>query len=320
MKQQSQLVISPMAGISDAPFRCMALQHGADYGVFEMLTAQTKLWNTPKTKHRLKVVFSEPKRILQIAGAGTDVIREAVLSCIPLGLDAIEINMGCPAKKVCNVLAGSALLRDEALVVDILRVAVKYSAVPIFLKTRLGWDHNNKNILVIGQIAQDCGVESLTIHGRTRSDLYNNAASFDLIAQVKGQLDIPVFANGDITTPEKAKFVLDYTKADGLYIGRGALGKPWLFAQIKSYLATGSYSEYTDIAQIMGLILQHLGLIYNHYGECQGVRIARKHIKWYLQSNPHLFANLLINFIEFSRLEYTTEQIQYLQKISYKEK
>lgn len=307
------LIISPMAGVTDAPFRHLAIKHGADYGISEMLNAKASLWDSQKTQQRLKTHFKEPKRILQIAGASPEVMVEAALSCMSYDITALEINMGCPAKKVCNVLAGSALLKDEKLVADILTRVVKATNTPIYLKTRLGWDHSNKNILTIAGIAEDCGIKSLAIHGRTRSDMYNNQAQFDLIAQVKNKISIPVFANGDITTPEKAKLVLAQTLVDGLYIGRGALGRPWLFQQIKDYLATGTYQEFNSHTALLSLIMEHLNSIYTHYGEYLGVRISRKHVKWYKEQNPQALANL--NFSEFSPLETKELQLVYLQKL-----
>lgn len=307
-----KLVVSPMAGVTDAPFRYMAIKHGADYGVSEMITSQVELWDSQKTQQRLKSNFTEPLKIIQIAGATPDVIADAAKLCEKQHIDAIEVNMGCPAKKVCNVLAGSALLRDEKLVKDILLAATSSVKIPIFLKTRLGWDHDNKNIIKIAQIAESSGIKSLAIHGRTRADMYNGDASFDLIREVIKNIDIPVFANGDITTPEKACHVLEYTNARGLYIGRGALGKPWLFMDIKNYLSNIQIIKKTpdEVLQIMN---EHLPLIHDHYGDYMGVRFARKHVKWYLQANNEILSNAKISFEAFSKLETTEEQLDILQ-------
>jgi tRNA-dihydrouridine synthase B len=277
------LVLSPMAGVTDAPFREIARQMGADYTISEMITSQLHLWDSYKTKQRLDDRWNPSLKILQIAGASPEIIVDAAKKCEAIGADILEINMGCPAKKVCNVLAGSALLRDEILVASILDSAVKAVSIPVILKTRLGWDNNTKNILNISKIAQNSGVKSLTIHGRTRCDLYNGEASYDMIALVKQSLEIPVYANGDINTPEKAKYVLDYTKADGLYIGRGSLGRPWIFRQIKDYLANGSYTSFT-ITEILAVIIKHINNIYLHYPEVLACRYARKHLKYYLQN------------------------------------
>lgn len=314
MLQSTKLVISPMAGVTDAPFRDIARQCGADYGISEMITSQTKLWGNRKTKFRLRSHFIEKPKIIQISGASPEYVYEAAASCLGLGVDAIEINMGCPANKVCNVLAGSALLKDEALVAKILRAAVDAVDIPIYLKTRLGWDHNNKNILTIAQMAQDIGVKSIAIHGRTRSDFYNGEADFALIAEVKRRLQIPVFANGDIISPEKALQVMQQTDADGLYIGRGALGKPWLFQQIKDYFATGDYAT-PDKDFIIELMLQHIELIHQHYGEVLGVRYARKHFKWYLQANLSILGDITALFDVFAKIEDVDEQLAFIERL-----
>lgn len=313
-----QLVVSPMAGVTDAPFRTLAIKNGADYGISEMITSQTHLWDSNKTRQRLKSSNrGEPKSIIQIAGASPDVIAEAALACSKFkSLDAIEINMGCPAKKICNVLAGSALLRDSKLVESILNAAVNSVKIPIFLKTRLGWDHENKNITDIALIAENSGIKSLAIHGRTRADMYNGEASYDLIAKVKKLVSIPVFANGDIDSPEKAAMVIDLVNPDGLYIGRGALGKPWLFQQIKDYLSHGHYYQIDDINYLLDLILEHIQTIHEHYGEVQGVRFARKHFKWYLEANVLLFNNQHKSIFQgFSQIETADLQLEYISNI-----
>lgn len=306
------LVLSPMAGVTDAPFREVARQNGADYTVSEMVTSQIHLWNTYKTKQRLDDRWQPSLKILQIAGASPEVVVEAALKCQEIGADILDINMGCPAKKVCNVLAGSALLKDEILVSNILNSVTKAVSIPVTLKTRLGWDSNVRNITTIAKIAEEANIQSLTIHGRTRSDLYNGTASYDLIAEVKSQLKIPVFANGDIDTPEKAKYVLDYTKADGLYIGRGALGNPWLFRQIRDYLNTGSYSKTIDLEYIKQTIINHIKNIYIHYPEVLACRFARKHIKWYWQN---LFSDESIRKEKFSHFITAETQITQLELI-----
>lgn len=303
-----KLVISPMAGVTDAPFRQVALANGADYGISEMITSQTDLWESEKTQLRLKSHFKEPKKIIQIAGASPEVIADAARNALLHNVDAIEINMGCPAKKVCNVLAGSALLQNELLVADILAAAVMTVNVPIYLKTRLGWNHDNKNILKIAQISEDCGVKSLAIHGRTRCDFYNGDATYDLIAEVKQRVNIPVFANGDITSVEKALHVLQYTEVDGLYIGRGALGKPWLFQEIRHAMDKTPVKMLTS-SQIYNIIYKHIQAIHQHYGEFKGVRFARKHIKWYLQANPQIFIDSTALFAKFITIESSDDQL-----------
>jgi tRNA-dihydrouridine synthase B len=304
------IILSPMAGITDAPFRYIARKYGADITISEMLTAQSHLWDSPKSQSRLHDAWADDDvhKIIQIAGANPEIVAEAAVLCQTRGARRIEINMGCPAKKVCNVLAGSALLKDEGLVADILAKTVAAVDIPVMLKTRLGWDENRQNILTIARIAENSGISSLAIHGRNRCDLYNGEARYELIAEVKQNLKIPVFVNGDLTTPEVAKQVLEYTKADGAYIGRAALGQPWIFYQIKQYLAHGHYTEISS-QQKYTTILEHLELLYQHYGEGSGVRIARKHIKWYWQKlfdqKPALDCGLSeINKIETSKAQY----------------
>jgi tRNA-dihydrouridine synthase B len=301
-----------MAGVTDAPFRYLATKLGADYAISEMITSQTHLWQSNKTTRRLKSNFIETPKIIQIGGASPDVVADGARACAEdAGADIIEINMGCPAKKVCNVLAGSALLRDEKLVADILATAVSAVKIPVYLKTRLGWDNDNKNILTIAKIAEESGIQSLTIHGRTRCDYYNGSASYNLIAEAKANSKIPVFANGDIDTPAKALEVWKLTQTDGLYIGRGALGQPWLFQQIKDYIQSGSFKQ-PDLEFILNLMLEHTELIHQHYGDVLGVRIARKHIKWYLEANANLFSERETKFAHFAQIESTSEQLTYL--------
>ncbi|RTK94871.1 MAG: tRNA dihydrouridine synthase DusB [Neisseriaceae bacterium] len=309
-----KLVVSPMAGVTDAPFRDIALSQGADYAISEMITSQTQLWNSAKTQQRLKNIDKQSNKIIQIAGASVDVIIEAVELCNTLNLDAIEINMGCPAKKVCNVLAGSALLKDPQLVKNILLAAVSHSKIPIYLKTRLGWNEEDKNILYIANMAQDVGVQSLAIHGRTREQMYNGLASYDLIKQVKQQLSIPVFANGDIDSPDKAFDVLDFTGADGLYVGRGALGRPWIFKQIKCKLNSKLVTE-PDIYTKIQIITEHIKQIHEHYEDFMGVRIARKHMKWYLEKNPDLCVSAKETAAKFVQLETSDSQINFIGEL-----
>jgi tRNA-dihydrouridine synthase B len=304
-----------MAGVTDAPFRYLTLQHGADYAVSEMVTSQINLWNSTKTQRRLKTHFVENPKIIQIAGGSTEVMIEAARHCALNGATAIEINMGCPAKKVCQAAAGSSLLKNENLVQQILSETVKSVEIPVYLKTRLGWDSEHKNIEKIAQIAEDSGIQLLTIHGRTRDQRYNGEASYELIKTVKQQLKIPVFANGDITNPEKALQVLEQTGCDGLYIGRGALGQPWLFQQIRAYLSSGKYELVHDKLQIKNIMLEHFQLIHQHYGEYIGVRIARKHFKWYLQANSLLSADANNDFAKFSVIENSPEQLNFLRAL-----
>ena len=300
-----------MAGVTDAPFRYLATKLGADYAISEMITSQTHLWQSNKTTRRLKSNFIETPKIIQIGGACAEVVADGARACADAGANVIEINMGCPAKKVCNVLAGSALLRDEKLVADILSVAVGAVKIPVYLKTRLGWDNDNKNILTIAKIAEESGIQSLAIHGRTRCDYYNGSASYNLIAEAKANSKIPVFANGDVDTPAKALEVWKLTQTDGLYIGRGALGQPWLFQQVKDYIQSGSFKQ-PDLEFVLNLMLEHTELIHQHYGDVLGVRIARKHIKWYLEANTNLFSERETKFAHFAQIESSSEQLTYL--------
>ena len=311
----SKLVISPMAGVTDAPFRYIAKKYGADYGITEMITSQTHLWTSNKSQRRLKSNFIELPKIIQISGTTPQMFANAAKSCEQNGADAVEINMGCPAKKVCNVIAGSALLKDINLVEDILYSTVNNVKIPIYLKTRLGWDNENKNILEVAKIAQNAGIKLLAIHGRTREQKYDGDADYQLIAEVKKQVNIPIFANGDINTPEKALHVLRQTKCDGLYIGRGALGKPWLFQQIKNYLKFGKYQDTLLKNVIKQIMLEHINLIHEHYGVYIGVRVARKHVKWYLQANPNLSENGERDFADFVLLDQPDQQISWIYQL-----
>lgn len=307
-----QLILSPMAGITDAPTRFIAIQNGADDTISEMITSQSQFWDSDKSRWRFKNVTSEATSVIQIAGADPLSIASAAAYVAEQGASAVEINMGCPAKKVCNVLAGSALLKDEALVAAIITAAVQAVKIPVYLKTRLGWSAEHQNIANIAAIAEYNGIQRLTIHGRTREQLYKGEASYQLIRQVKQQISIPVYANGDITTPEKAHKVLDYTACDGLYIGRGALGQPWLFGQIRDYLTSGSYVPKDDRCELQAIILQHIELIHQHYGEYMGVRIARKHLKWYLQANAAVFIS---DFNVFANLLTSAEQLDFIKQL-----
>lgn len=307
-----KLILSPMAGITDAPTRFIAIKNGADSGVSEMVTSQSQLWDTDKSKWRLKHAENETIKVIQIAGAEPQIVARAAIHAQQQGATAVEINMGCPAKKVCNVLAGSALLKNEALVEEIIKAAVSAVNIPVYLKTRLGWDQEHKNITKIAEIAENYGIKQLTVHGRTREQLYTGNASYELIRQIKQERSIPIYANGDITTPEKALQVLEYTGCDGLYIGRGALGQPWLFQQIHDYLLNGSYQSLTDKDLLKATIFEHIELIHQHYGDYMGTRIARKHVKWYLQFNAKYISG---GFNQFAALDDPNAQLEYLLKL-----
>ena len=279
----SPVILAPMAGVTDRPFRNLCYQLGADLCVSEMVTSEKHLWNTKKTQLRLNHDGETGIRSVQIAGTDPAKLAEAAKFNVEHGAQIIDINMGCPAKKVCNVLAGSALLKNEPLVADILNAVVNAVDVPVTLKIRTGWDQENKNAITIAKIAGDNGIQALSIHGRTREDAYKGNAEYDTIAAVKAASSIPVIANGDIDSPEKAKAILEFTGADGLMIGRAAQGNPWIFNQIKHYLDKEELLPSPDHAEICQVLTTHLQNLHDFYGEFSGVRIARKHIGWYLK-------------------------------------
>jgi len=282
----NRLVLAPMAGVTDRPFRALCRRLGAGLVVSEMVTSDTRLWHSRKSRLRLLHAGDPEPRSVQIAGGDPRMLAEAARCNVELGAQIIDINMGCPAKKVCNKAAGSALMRDEALVAEILETVVKAVEVPVTLKIRTGWDHANRNGLRIARIAEDAGIAALAVHGRTRADLYQGQAEYDTIAAIKQALTIPVFANGDIDSPEKARQVLDATGADGLLIGRAAQGRPWIFREIEHYLNTGKRLPAPSLEERERILLEHLTALHLFYGEEMGIRIARKHVGWYLASLP----------------------------------
>lgn len=304
-----RLILAPMAGITDRPQRELCRQFGAALTVSEMLTSDTTLWKSNKSRHRLLTENDLEPRSVQIAGTEPEQMANAAKANVALGAQIIDINMGCPAKKVCNKAAGSALMKDEHLVEQILRTVVNAVNVPVTLKMRTGWCHNNKNALAIAKIAEACDIKAITIHGRTREDLYKGSAEYDTIAEVKQQTNIPIFANGDITTPEKAQFVLNYTHADALMIGRAAQGNPWLFREINYFLETGKYHLPPTLTEKQQVILGHLQALHTLYGEELGVRIARKHIGWYLS----YITNVASSKQAFYQLESAEEQRIYIK-------
>ena len=276
------LVVAPMAGVTDRPFRQLCKRLGAGYAVSEMITSRPELQDTPKTQRRRDHRGETAPIAVQIAGTEPILMAEAARDNIAHGAQVIDINMGCPAKKICNVMAGSALLQDEPLVARILEAVVAaVPGTPVTLKIRTGWDKAHKNALAILRIAQESGIQALAIHGRTRACGYSGEAEYETIAAVKAQARIPIIANGDITTPEKAKFVLETTGADAIMIGRAAQGRPWLFREISHFLATGTRLQAPEVSEIHDVLLAHLDDLYQFYGEIGGVRMARKHIAWY---------------------------------------
>lgn len=275
-----------MAGITDRPYRNLCRRFGAALAVSEMVTSDTSLWHSNKSKHRLPHHDDLEPRAIQIAGTDPEQMAHAAQANVALGAQIIDINMGCPAKKVCNKAAGSALMKDEKLVESILQAVVKAVKVPVTLKIRTGWEQQHKNAVTIANIAEQSGITALAIHGRTRTDLYKGDAEYDTIAEVKQSITIPVFANGDINSPEKAKYVLNYTGADALLIGRASQGNPWIFKEINYFLQTGNHCLPPDIVEIKIIMQEHLTSLHNLYGEVMGAKIARKHIGWYLSHLP----------------------------------
>jgi tRNA-dihydrouridine synthase B len=275
-----------MAGVTDKPFRLLCKRLGAGLAVSEMTTADPRLWHTAKSLRRMDHA-GEPEPVsVQIAGYDPAMLAEAARCNAANGAQIIDINMGCPAKKVCNVWSGSALLQDEPLVARICKAVVDAVDVPVTLKFRTGWDRGHKNALSIARLAEDAGIAALALHGRTRADKYEGEAEYETIAAVKASVRIPVFANGDVTTPERAKQVLAATGADALMIGRGAQGRPWIFREIAHYLATGEQLPEPTPDEVAAILLGHLEHLYAFYGEVPGVRIARKHLGWYAKDRP----------------------------------
>ena len=275
-----------MAGVTDRPFRQLCKRLGAGMAVSEMVASNSKLWATEKSIRRGDHSGEVDPIVVQIAGAAPEMMADAARFNVDNGAQIIDINMGCPAKKVCSVHAGSALLQDEALVARIVSTVVNAVKVPVTLKIRTGWDREHKNALAIARIAEDNGIQSLAIHGRTRADLFNGVAEYDTIRAVKQSIGIPVVANGDIDSPEKARQVLRHTGADGLMIGRAAQGNPWIFREITWYLKTGTHMTPPTIREVTDIALEHLHNLYAFYGVEKGHRIARKHIGWYLAAAP----------------------------------
>jgi tRNA-dihydrouridine synthase B len=280
---------APMAGVTDRPFRMLCKKLGAGYAVSEMVTSRRDLWDTLKTSRRANH-DGEPEPIaVQIAGTDAQMMADAAAYNIDRGAQIIDINMGCPAKKVCNKWAGSALMQDEKLALEIVEAVVNACAprnVPVTLKMRTGWAEHHKNAVAIARAAQSAGVAMVTVHGRTREQGYKGLAEYDTIAEVKAVLSIPVVANGDITSGQKARDVLAYTRADAVMLGRAAQGRPWIFREVVHFLATGKHLAAPLVMDVKRLLIDHLQDHYALYGEFTGVRSARKHIGWYVKSLP----------------------------------
>jgi tRNA-dihydrouridine synthase B len=278
---RNNLIVAPMAGVTDRPFRMLCKRLGAGMAVSEMVASNSLLWGSEKTIRRGNHEGEVEPKVVQIAGSDPAMMAEAAKYNVDSGAHIIDINMGCPAKKICNVAAGSALLKDELLVARIVDAVVRAVNVPVTLKIRTGWSTENRNALRIARIAEDHGIQSLAMHGRTRACMYTGDAEYDTIRAVKRSVGIPVVANGDITTPEKAKFVLEYTGADAVMIGRAAQGRPWIFREIEHFLKTGEKLAPPPVEEIREVLVEHLNDLYAFYGKERGARVARKHIGWY---------------------------------------
>jgi len=305
----NNVFVAPMAGVTDRPYRQLCKRLGAGHAVSEMAASNPKLWDSVKTSRRIDHAGEIEPIAVQIAGGDPAMMAEAARFNVERGARIIDINMGCPVKKVCNVLAGSALLRDEDLVARIIDAVVNACAplgVPVTLKTRTGWCRETRNALRVAKRAESLGIAALALHGRTRQDLYTGEAEYDTIRDVKAELSIPVIANGDICTPEQARAVLAHTGADAVMIGRAAQGRPWIFREIDHYLRTGAKLAPPDHEEMRELLLEHLEDHYRFYGEYTGVRTARKHIGWYLADLPGGPAFCA----DMNRIENTREQWQ----------
>lgn len=307
---KNNLVLAPMAGVTDQPFRLLCRELGAGLVISEMVTSNPALFHTRKTQLRLKHDAESEPRAVQIAGADPQQMAKAAAFNVEHGAQIIDINMGCPAKKVCNVMAGSALLRDEQLVANILTSVVNAVDVPVTLKIRTGWDKSNRNALKIAQIAESSGIQALTVHGRTRACAFTGLAEHETAGEIKAKVRIPIIANGDISTSEIAAEILKTYNVDGLMIGRAAQGNPWIFREINHYLNTGEKLDLPDANEICKTLLKHVTTLHEFYGEVQGVRIARKHIGWYCKqrSNANTF-RAVINCIDLA-----SEQLSVLKQ------
>ena len=302
------VILAPMAGVTDRPFRILCKRLGAGLAVSEMTSSNPRLWDTEKSRLRTDHDGEPAPVAVQIAGYDPAMMAEAARHNVALGAQIIDLNMGCPAKKVCRVDAGSALLKDEALVARICVAVVNAVAVPVTLKIRTGHDRANRNGLAIARIAEDCGIKALTVHGRTREDQYEGAAEYDTIAAIKQAVKIPVIANGDVDSPHKAQAVLRHTGADAVMVGRGALGHPWIFREIAHYLATGALLPPPTALEVRTTLLEHLDALHDFYGEGRGLRVARKHIQWYCQAHHSNDPGSETLWAAISRVENATAQ------------
>ncbi|MEC8925029.1 MAG: tRNA dihydrouridine synthase DusB [Pseudomonadota bacterium] len=283
----NNLILAPMAGVTDQPFRQLCYKLGAGMTVSEMLSSNPKVWQTDKSMQRMDHSGELGIRSVQIAGSEPELMAQAAKINVSQGAQIIDINMGCPAKKVNKKLAGSALMQHPALVESILTAVVEAVDVPVTLKTRTGWNLDHKNGIEIAQIAERCGIQALAVHGRTRACMYKGEAEYNTIRAIKETISIPVIANGDITSPEQAAHVLRYTGADAIMIGRGAQGNPWIFKQIQHFLEYGEHLQAPPLDEVAHTVVEHVKALHQFYGEYKGVRIARKHVGWYLNERPN---------------------------------
>jgi tRNA-dihydrouridine synthase B len=297
---QQRVILAPMAGVTDRPFRQLCTSMGAGMAVSEMVSCNSLLWGSAKTQRRIDHAGESEPRSVQIVGADPRLMAEAARYNVDQGAQVIDVNMGCPAKKVCNVAAGSALMKNEELIADILTAVVRAVAVPVTLKIRTGWDPQHRNGVRVARIAQESGVQALAVHGRTRAcGFADGTAEYDTIAQIKQAVSIPIIANGDIRTPEHAAFVLRHTQADAVMIGRAAQGRPWIFREIGHFLATGERLPDPSVSHVRDTLIGHLHNLYAFYGEYSGVRVARKHIAWYSKGHARgATFRQLINHVE----------------------
>jgi len=306
---ENNLFLAPMAGVTDLPFRQLCKKLGAGVAVSEMVSSNSLLRGSLKTCRRANHEGECSPKTIQIAGSDPEMMAGAARYNEDQGAEIIDINMGCPAKKICNTLAGSALLKDEALVQRILEATVRSVSIPVTLKIRTGWDQDNRNGIRIAKIAEAAGIQALAVHGRTRACFFRGEAEYETIAAIKAAVNIPVIANGDIETPEKAKWVLEQTKADGIMIGRAAQGRPWIFNEISHYLRTGEHLPEPEPLVIKAILLEHIQNLYVFYGELTGPRVARKHVSWYTKG---LVSSARFRD-HFNHLETANEQIDAIE-------
>ncbi len=307
---EKPVILAPMAGVTDLPFRRLCHQYGAGLVVSEMVTSDVRLWDTNKSRMRLVHDAEVAPRSVQIAGSDPIMMAQAARQNVELGAQIIDINMGCPAKKVLNKAAGSALLQDEPLVQKILESVVSSVDVPVTLKIRTGWSPDQRNGLTIAKIAEQSGIQALAVHGRTRACKFKGEVEYDTIAEIKQAISIPVFANGDIQTAEQAKQVLDYTQADAVMIGRAAQGRPWIFREINHYLEHNELLTPPATDEVQAIVINHVKALHDFYGSFMGARIARKHVGWYLQT----LADTTPFRSQFNRIEDAQEQLDLLNE------